>query len=47
MTRPLHLLPLIALLALAACETVKGVGRDVQGTGQVITQGAREVQNDL
>lgn len=47
MTRPTVLIPLIAVLTLAACETVKGVGRDVQGAGAVVTQGAAEVQSEL
>ncbi len=45
-----RLTPLIALLAtlsVSACETVKGLGRDVQTGGQAVTQGAAEVQNDL
>ena len=48
MTRRITILiPLLAVLTTAACETVKGVGRDVQGAGAVVTQGAAEVQEDL
>jgi predicted small secreted protein len=47
MTRPTILIPLIAVLTLAACETVKGAGRDIQGAGAVVTQGAAEVQAEL
>ena len=47
MRNPLLLLPALALMLLTACETVKGVGRDVETTGEVITDGARQVQNDL
>lgn len=41
------LIPLLAVLATAACETVKGAGRDIQRGGAVVTQGAAEVQQDL
>ncbi len=37
----LLLLPLLALLALGACNTVEGVGRDVQATGKAIERSAR------
>ena len=45
-----HLTPLIALLAVlsvSACETDKGLGRDVQSGGQAVTSGAAQVQNEL
>jgi len=32
---------------LAACETVEGLGRDVEAGGEVIQQSAEEVQDDL
>lgn len=41
------LVPLVALLLLTACETVKGLGRDVKTTGSAITDSSRQVQNDL
>lgn len=41
------ILPVVALLVLTACETVKGVGRDVGNTGEVITDSSRQVQQDL
>lgn len=47
MRNPLFLLPLLALLAVAGCNTIKGVGRDVQKGGETITQGATEVQNEM
>lgn len=47
MRNPLFLLPLLALLAVSGCNTIKGVGRDVQQGGETITQGATEVQNEL
>jgi len=41
------LIALLAVLATTACETVKGLGRDVQSGGQAVTQGAAEVQSEL
>ena len=38
---------LLALTGLAACETTQGLGRDIQSTGQVITQESAEVQAGL
>jgi entericidin B len=39
------LLPaLLLLMTLTACETVEGLGRDVQTTGEVITQESKEAQ---
>ena len=35
------------LLALAACNTVEGVGRDVQGAGEVIEEGARKTKKAI
>lgn len=35
---------LTALLTLSACETVEGFGRDVETTGEVITQESQEAQ---
>ena len=48
MTRSLRfaLLPL-GLLALAACNTVEGVGEDVQAGGRAIEKGAQKVEQDL
>lgn len=37
-------LTLAALLALSACETVKGAGRDLNMAGTVITQEAQQAQ---
>lgn len=47
MRNPLIILSALALVMLTGCETMKGVGRDVQTTGAVITDGSRQVQNDL
>lgn len=40
-------LMILALLALAACETVQGVGRDVQTGGEIVEDAADEVQDEL
>jgi predicted small secreted protein len=44
MTRPLPLLSLLALLGVAACETVEGAGRDLEAAGEVITEEAQDAQ---
>jgi predicted small secreted protein len=41
------LIPLLAVMALAGCETFKGAGRDLQGAGSTVTTTAAEVQADL
>ncbi len=38
MRRLPYLAPLLAVMALGACETVQGAGRDMQTAGQMITQ---------
>ena len=38
---------LMALLGLAACETVGGLGQDIQAGGQAIEDTSNDVQNDL
>ncbi len=35
---------LTALFTLSACETMEGFGRDVETTGEVITQESQEAQ---
>ncbi|SEA55754.1 entericidin A/B family lipoprotein [Rubrimonas cliftonensis] len=49
MTTPIRAaaLALAALLALSACNTVQGVGKDVQSGGEAIQQGAEKVQEGL
>jgi len=47
MRKKMLVLPLLALTLLTACETMKGVGRDVENTGEVITDSSRQVQNDM
>jgi predicted small secreted protein len=34
-----------AALAVSACNTVEGVGQDVQAAGSAVSQGAREAGN--
>lgn len=41
------ILPLLALFALSACETVKGAGRDIESAGEAISSSAQSVQSDL
>jgi predicted small secreted protein len=41
---PFVLLPLLALLAVSACETVEGAGRDLQTAGAVVTDEAQDAQ---
>lgn len=39
------LLPaLLALMTLTACETMEGLGRDVEQTGETLTQESQEAQ---
>ncbi len=38
---------LVALLGLAACETVQGAGQDISAGGQAISGASEEVQEDL
>jgi predicted small secreted protein len=42
MTRPI--LSILALLALAACETAEGFGQDVENTGEFIEEEAEQAQ---
>jgi predicted small secreted protein len=47
MRNPMFILPALALVLLTGCETMKGVGRDVETTGAAITDSSRQVQSDL
>ena len=38
---------LAGTVALAACNTVEGVGRDVQGAGKVIEKGAKKTKRAI
>jgi entericidin B len=40
----LTLLPLLAIMALSACETVEGAGRDLETVGEAITEESQEAQ---
>ena len=40
-------LALLALAALAACETVEGAGRDLSSAGQTITAESQNVQDEM
>jgi predicted small secreted protein len=46
MTRPLALLVALAL-ALAACNTVRGVGQDMSAAGRALDETADELQGGL
>ncbi len=37
----------LMILGLAACETTKGAGRDLQKAGQALSDTATDVQNSL
>lgn len=37
----------VALLALAACNTLSGAGEDIQAGGEAITDTAEEIQSEL
>lgn len=41
---PKTILAVLALLALAACNTVEGAGRDISTAGHTITDEAQEAQ---
>ncbi|MFT4152013.1 MAG: entericidin A/B family lipoprotein [Paracoccaceae bacterium] len=40
-------IPVAALLALAACETIEGAGRDLQDAGAAVSHEARKTQADM
>ena len=44
-TSPLIALALLGATALAACNTVEGVGEDVQAAGQAVEQTAQETND--
>jgi predicted small secreted protein len=47
MRLPFVLLPLLALFAVAACETVEGAGRDLQTAGETVTGEAQAAQSGM
>lgn len=42
-----RLLPLLGLMAIAACETIKGAGRDLNTAGDAITEEAQQAQGEI
>ena len=45
MRRKFAFMALISITGLAACETVEGVGRDIEKGGQAITETAQDAQS--
>jgi predicted small secreted protein len=41
------IIALVALLAVAACETIEGAGQDIENTGDAISDGAQDVQAEM
>lgn len=39
--------PLLALVALSACETVKGAGQDIQSAGHAVSTEASKAQTNM
>lgn len=44
---PKILYPLLALLALAACNTVEGAGQDLSTAGDAVADQAQETKQDM
>ncbi|QUS35273.1 entericidin A/B family lipoprotein [Falsirhodobacter algicola] len=42
--RKFSLLPILALVALTACNTVEGAGQDISAAGTAITDESRQAQ---
>ncbi|GGO60358.1 Predicted small secreted protein [Roseovarius pacificus] len=40
----ISLLSLIALAAVAACETVKGAGQDIENAGEAVSEAAEDAE---
>lgn len=47
MHRTIGFAPLLALLALAGCETMQGAGRDMQTAGEVLTEQSQSAQTRM
>ena len=47
MRKFIRLSPVLALIALAACQTAEGAGRDLQTAGQVVEQESRNAQTGM
>ncbi|AXE64357.1 entericidin A/B family lipoprotein [Hyphomonas sp. NPDC076900] len=41
------LIAVVALPALAACNTIEGVGKDVKAGGQAVEETAKEVKEEI
>jgi len=44
MKKALHILALVSVLALAACNTVEGIGQDLRAVGESITGSAQKAR---
>ena len=47
MKHALRLVPLLGLLAMTACNTMAGAGRDISAAGNAVNQEARETQAQM
>ncbi|MBD9525692.1 MULTISPECIES: entericidin A/B family lipoprotein [Paracoccus] len=47
MRRILHLAPILAVMAVSACETMQGAGRDMQTAGALLTDQAATSQTQM
>lgn len=41
------IIPILVTALLAACNTVEGVGRDVQGAGEAVEKGAKKAKKAI
>ena len=46
-TKFLGLAAILAVMAVSACETVQGAGRDLSTAGRVVQQESAQVQSEL
>lgn len=47
MRRLISLIPLLVVMAVSACETIQGAGRDMQSAGQILTEQGYNTQTQL
>ena len=47
MRRLISLAPLLVVMAVSACETVQGAGRDMQSAGQILTEQGYNTQTQM
>ena len=47
MQKIIKLSSILALVALAACNTVSGAGQDIQDAGRAVQKGSQEVKQDM